>query len=91
MNIKFPDLKDVFPTSMGSLIDFRTKITDLIIIIATLAFIIAIVIGGFQYITSAGNEEQQQKAKNTLLYAVIGIVVVSLARVTIAWIEKQAK
>src|SRR5690606_2493076 len=36
---------------------------------------IMIVIGGFKYITSLGNAQNIAKAKDTILYAVIGLVV----------------
>jgi hypothetical protein len=38
-----------------------------------------VVIGGYQYITSAGNEEQSEKGKKTLVNAIIGIVVIVLS------------
>jgi len=34
---------------------------------------------GLQYLTAGGNPEQAQKARNGLLYAIIGIVIVSLS------------
>lgn len=54
----------------------------------TLAGVVAtvfIIIGGYLYITAAGNEEQSEKGKKTLVNAIIGIVVVvlSMAIVTI--------
>lgn len=38
-----------------------------------------IVVAGFQYVTSAGNSEKVKKAKNAILFAVIGLVVVLMA------------
>jgi hypothetical protein len=38
-----------------------------------------IIIGGFQWLTSAGNEEKVEKAKKTISSAVIGIIIVILA------------
>jgi len=35
-----------------------------------------IIIGGIQYMTSAGNEEKTNKAKKTILWAIIGIAIV---------------
>lgn len=48
----------------------------------TFAGIIAtifLVIGGYQYITAAGNEEQSEKGKKTIMNSIFGIVVVVLA------------
>lgn len=41
--------------------------------------VLFIVLGGFQFLTSAGNPKMAEKGKKTLLYAVIGLVVVVLA------------
>lgn len=38
--------------------------------------LIFIVLGGIQYISSAGNQDTQQKAKNTLTWAVIGFILI---------------
>ncbi len=41
--------------------------------------VIVIVIAGYMYVTSQGNSTQTGKAKNMILGAVIGIVVISMA------------
>lgn len=41
--------------------------------------VVFIMIGGFWYLTSAGNEEQAEKGRKTLVNAVIGLAVVLLA------------
>jgi len=51
------------------------KITDAITGLVTIIGTIMIIIGGIQFITSAGNEEKARHAKNTILYAVIGIAI----------------
>jgi archaellum component FlaF (FlaF/FlaG flagellin family) len=46
--------------------------------IAGAAAVIALVVGGIMYVTSAGDEKRVEAAKNTILYAVIGVVVALL-------------
>jgi hypothetical protein len=41
--------------------------------------VLMIVIGGIRYTTSAGNPSQTKSAKDTILYAVIGLVVAIMA------------
>lgn len=41
--------------------------------------VVMIIYGGFRYVTSAGNSDSVTKAKNTILYAVVGLVVALLA------------
>jgi hypothetical protein len=37
--------------------------------------LIIIVLGGFKYVISQGNPQETAKAKNTIIYAIIGLVV----------------
>ena len=45
--------------------------------------VVFVIIGGFWYITSAGNAEQAEKGQKTLTNAIIGVVVVILSYVII--------
>jgi glucose uptake protein GlcU len=45
--------------------------------------VLFILIGGFQYVTSAGKEEQAKKGRQTLTYAVIGLAISILAYVIV--------
>jgi multisubunit Na+/H+ antiporter MnhC subunit len=57
-------------------------IRDIIKVVAGLAGLIAtgfFVIGGFGYITSSGNPEHLDRAKNTLLWSAIGLAIVIAA------------
>ena len=47
---------------------------------------IMIVIGGFKYITSLGNAQNVAKAKDTILYAVIGLIVCILAYAIVGFV-----
>ncbi len=40
---------------------------------------VMIIYGGILYVTSAGNDENVQKAKKILMYAIVGIVVILLS------------
>lgn len=51
-------------------------------IIGALA-VVVFVIAGILYITAAGNEEQVEKAKTTMTYAIIGLVVALLGLVIV--------
>ena len=48
--------------------------------------VVMIVIGGFKYVTSNGNAESIKSAKNTIMYAVIGIIVALLAYAVVNWV-----
>lgn len=48
-------------------------------LIAGIVAVVVMVIGGIRYTTSNGDSGQIQSAKNTIFYAVIGLVVIILA------------
>lgn len=63
----------------------KTIVNILSIIVGVVA-VIMIIIGGFRYITSGGKQESVTGAKNTILYAVIGLVIVALAQVIVRFV-----
>lgn len=56
-----------------------TKFFNVASSVAGIVAVLLIVIGGFQYMTAAGNEKQAESGKNTLIYSVIGLVIVIMA------------
>ena len=50
--------------------------------------VIVVGIGGIMYITSRGNQQQLEFAKNTLLYGVIGMLVIIFSYFIIRWVLK---
>lgn len=57
---------------------FSTITNVLLFIIGAIA-VIMVVIGGLRYVISGGDSNQVSAAKNTILYAIVGIVVAILA------------
>jgi len=58
--------------------------------IVGLAGVIMVVMGGFKYITSGGDGQKAAGAKNTLVYAVIGLVIAALAQVLVQFVIKKS-
>lgn len=54
-------------------------IISTLLIVAGMIAVVMIVIGGFKYVMSAGDNNATTAAKNTVLYAVIGLVVAIMA------------
>ncbi len=57
---------------------FTTATNMLLFIIGALS-VIMIIVGGIRYVVSGGNSAQVTAAKNTILYAIVGLVVAFLA------------
>lgn len=58
---------------------FIKSVTSILLFIIGAASVILIIVGGLRYVTSGGDQSQISGAKNTILYAVIGLVVASMA------------
>ena len=58
---------------------FITNIVNILLFLAGAVAVIVIIIGGIRYVMSGGDAGQVQSAKNTILYAVIGLIVVIMA------------
>lgn len=47
--------------------------------------VIYLIYGGFQYITAGSEKPQADQAKQTITYAIIGVVVISFAIIIVRW------
>ena len=67
---------------------FRIVVNILLFLVGSLA-VIMLVIGGLRYVTSNGDQNAVASAKNTILYAIIGIVVAFLAYAAVYFVIDQ--
>lgn len=51
------------------------NVLDTVFFAAGALAVVFIIVGGFQYVTSAGNPDKAKKAWQTMLYAFIGLIV----------------
>jgi hypothetical protein len=56
-----------------------TTITNVLLFVVGALSVIMIIVGGLRYVISGGNNANVTAAKNTILYAVVGIVVALFA------------
>ena len=62
------------------------KVTDFITIIAGIAATILIFIGSIQFVTSGGSPDSVSTAKRTVIYTLIGIAIIVLARFIVVYV-----
>lgn len=84
---------EVGNTTCNSSTDPEEKINSLISdvinifsIVVGVVSVVMIIIGGFKYITSGGDSGNVTGAKNTIMYAIIGLVIVALAQVIVNFV-----
>ena len=68
-----------------------THTINWVIGIAGIVSAIFVVYGGISYITSSGDSNKLQKAKNTILYALIGLVIVALATIITSFVSNMIR
>lgn len=62
------------------------KVANIIAIVAGLAAVVIIMISGLKIITSSGEPQKITDARNAIIYASIGLVVIALSRVIVGFI-----
>jgi hypothetical protein len=67
----------------SSVSSFILSIINIALAVAGLVAVLFLIIGGFRYITSAGNEETAEQAKKIITNAIIGVVVIILSFVIV--------
>lgn len=66
--------------------NFIGSIVEIVSVVTGVAAIIMLLIAGFKYITSGGDSGKISSAKNTLIYAMVGIAVAVLAQVIVNFV-----
>jgi hypothetical protein len=69
--------------------DVLTAILNSIILVSSLVAVIFIIMGGVKFMTSSGDPGKVKQAKDTILYAVIGLIVCALAFVIVNFVIKR--
>ncbi|HSX17871.1 MAG TPA: pilin [Candidatus Saccharimonadales bacterium] len=70
----------------GSLDKTLDAIINILSTVVGIVAVIMLVIGAFRYITSGGNDQAVASAKKTIIYALIGLVIVALAETIVKFV-----
>ncbi|MEJ0072787.1 MAG: pilin [Candidatus Saccharibacteria bacterium] len=74
---------DAGTTNINSIVKTIINVFSLVVGIVA---VIMIIVGGFRYITSGGDSNNITSAKNTIIYALIGLVIVALAQFIVQFV-----
>lgn len=78
----------------GSSVDLPTmikRIIDILLFAIGAVAVIMIIFGAFRYVLSGGDSSSVTAAKNTILYAVVGLVVAILAYAIVHFVTSNIK
>ncbi len=81
----------VQPSSGTDLLAKLQAIIQMFSMFVGAAAILFIIVGGFQFITAAGNQENMKRAKSTVMYSIIGLVIAILAYAIVNFVVQNLK
>lgn len=67
------------PTGSTSFGDLIVTVINALLLFAGAVAVLFLIVGGFRYVVSAGNPDQVEGAKKTILYAVLGLIIIFVA------------
>lgn len=83
------------PCATGGTADNEVNSTIQLVInifswVVGIAAVIMVIIGGFRYVLSQGESANTAGAKNTIIYALVGLVIVALAQILVKFVLDKA-
>jgi hypothetical protein len=78
------------PADSPSLTGALEAALNILSIVAAVIAVILIIIGGLKYITSQGDSGSTSSARSTIIYAVVGLIIVALAQVIVNFVLVRA-
>lgn len=79
------------PTAINGQDGLIAKIVNVLLFVIGIISVIMIIIGGIRYATSNGDANSVTAAKNTILYAIVGLVVAIFAYAIVTFVVDQIK
>lgn len=80
---------EVSEDDAGRIQEIVILLVNILSVIVGIVAVIMIIYGGFKYITSGGDSGNVSTAKNTIIYAIIGLVIVALAQFIVHFVLAQ--
>lgn len=74
------------PTSVGGSNGIFKTVVNVLLFVVGAVSVIMLIFGGIRYTTSGGNANSVTAAKNTIMYAIIGLVVAIFAYAIVNWV-----
>lgn len=75
--------------AQGAITGILKSVIEILSWIVGIISVIMIIVGGFKYVVSSGDPNGAKSAKNTVVYALVGIVVAALAQVLVRFVLSE--
>lgn len=70
----------------GRVSNLVNNVVNILTIIVGIVAVIMIIVAGFKYITSGGDSAKVTSSRNTIIYAIVGLIIVALAQVIVKFV-----
>ncbi len=77
------DNADEDSNKVGSTIE---TVINILSLIGAVIAVIMLIVGGIRYVTSSGDSSSTASARNTIIYALVGLVIIALAQVIVRYV-----
>lgn len=77
-------------TAQSSLSKALRTVLQILSLVAGVIAVIMLIVGGLKYVTSQGDANSAASARNTLIYAIVGLVVVVFAQLIVKFVLKRS-
>lgn len=84
-NPQRPDIDN--PVNENTLGDVLSNVIFALLLFAGAVAVLFLIIGGFRYVISTGNPEQVEGAKKTIMYAILGLIIIFVAFVLVRLVQ----
>lgn len=75
------------PSTSGPTVNSAiVTVINLMFVVVGVVAVIMVIIGGLKYVMSSGDSNSISSAKNTVLYAIIGLIIVGLAQIIVKFV-----
>jgi hypothetical protein len=72
--------------SVNTASSLTATIINILSLLVGAVAVVMLIIGGFRYVASGGKQESVASAKNTIVYALVGLVIVALAQLVVHFV-----
>ena len=86
---QLPDITDTAEGGSGATRDSIVKVINFVLTFLALIAVIFVIVGGFRILAAGGNEENVTKGRKTIIYAIIGLLIIFFARVIVGFFTSE--
>lgn len=70
--------------------DIIKRVVNILSVIVGIIAVIMVLVGGLKFVTSRGDSNAVSSARSTIIYALVGLVIVAVAQILVKYVIKTA-